>query len=435
MRNSINWQWIVVVLFFAPALPAAADEPPLNPDEGLPVIDWSDAGKYVDQQVVVQGKIEATGRSRTITFLNFDRQRSFTAIVRKNDYGNFPTPPDVMYSGKWVRIRGRISTYREKPQIEVTRPDQVTIIDGPGPTTTQPAQPKREFTGVVTLATYNVLNLFDAQDDPYHNDEGTPAKPRDQLEHLAATIRSVDADVLALEEVENRGYLEQFVHAMLGDMGYEHVVLIEGNDGRGIDCAVLSRLPVGPVTSYRHLRFPDAEGAMTSFRRDLLRVRIEPPGATAFDVFVVHLKSKRGGGETETVRLGEARAARRILDETLAADAGACFVICGDFNDTWDSRSLRAIRGDGATALRTFVDAMPAGTATYNREPHRSMIDFILCSPAMASRYVENSLRVVGGSVESSGSDHNPVVMRFDLKRRGADDEVARSAEAAPAGE
>jgi len=396
----------------------ADDKPIIAPDEGLPLIDWTDAEKYIGQRVIVQGKIEATGRGKTITFLNFDNARSFTAIVRKNNFDKFPKAPDVMYGNRIVQIRGTISTYRDKPQIEVSSPDQVTIVEKAAETTSPKqaaTKATRKFTGKLRVATYNVLNLFDDKDCPYHNDEGTSPKPRHELERLAATIKQLDADVLALQEVENRFYLERFNTAMLADMGYEHVVCFEGNDGRGIDVAVLSRLPVGPVTSYRHLRWKDKRGLDTGFRRDLLRVRIEPPNAKPFDVFTVHLKSKGGGDGTEAVRMGEVTAIRSVVDPMLAEDPQALFVVCGDFNDTWDSNPIKLMRGTGNTAMEAFQDEDPEGCVTYNRGQFRSVIDYIFCSPAMAKRYVTQSMQVLDGSVESSGSDHNPVAMDFNL--------------------
>jgi exonuclease III len=44
------------------------------------------------------------------------------------------------------------------------------------------------------------------------------------------------------------------------------------------------------------------------------------------------------------------------------------------------------------------------------------MIDFILCSPAMGGGYVKDSARILHGSVETIGSDHNPVVASFRLR-------------------
>jgi endonuclease/exonuclease/phosphatase family metal-dependent hydrolase len=154
-----------------------------------------------------------------------------------------------------------------------------------------------------------------------------------------------------------------------------------------------------------------------TFRRDLLQVRLEPPDAAPFDVYVVHLKSKRGGDATLNIRMGEAAAIRRVLDDRLRAEPQARFLLCGDFNDTPDSRPLQTILGSGPTALvNVTAEIPPAERVSYNREPYRSMIDFILCSPALAALHEKGSTRVVPGSVETTGSDHNPVVASFRVR-------------------
>ena len=407
----------LLALLFIAAPAAWADDEIIPVDAGLRVIDWRDAGKYLDQEVIVQGKIVAASNIGKICFLNFDQARSFTAVIFKPSFGNFPKPPEYIYAGKLVRMHGVITQHKGNPQIEITKPEQITILEALEPIPDAPAAVKRVTTSVVTLATYNVLNLFDDDDDPYHRDEGTRPKPKTELEKLAETIRKVDADILAMQEVENRGYLEHFVRAMLPDMGYKYIVSFDGNDRRGIECAVLSRLPVGPVTSYRHIRFSDGSGGTMGFRRDLLRVRIEPTGLPCFDIFVVHLKSKRGGETSDHIRSAESRQARKILDGLLIEDEKARFVLCGDFNDTWDSGPMKIIRGEGKAALKSFLNDPPKDVVTFNKPPYRSVIDFILCSPAMAQCYVPKSCRVIDGTVKSSGSDHNPVVIQFDLNR------------------
>jgi endonuclease/exonuclease/phosphatase family metal-dependent hydrolase len=413
------------VLLSAPVL---ADPPPLPPDQASIHISWQDAAKHYDQDCTVYGTVVATKRTTNWCFLNFhsDWRNTFTVAIPARCLDKFPQPPQDLYADQQVGVTGRVVEYKGKPEIIVCDPTKI-VIDAtrPGDADTKPApgqppaKPPRKFTGTCTVASYNVLNLFDEFDEPYHGDEGTPAKPREQLDRLAETLRQADADVVALQEVENRGYLQRFVRAMIPDLGYEHIVLLEGNDYRGIDVALLSRFPVGPVTSYRHLRFPNGQGEPMSFRRDLLRARLEPPGAASFDIFVIHLKSKSGGDTSGSLatRLGEARQVRRVLDEVLAGDPGARFLLCGDYNDTLDSEPVQAMIGQGSGKLSCFVEDVPADQRiTYNQEPYRSMIDFILASPAMGKLYRQGSYRILHGSVSSSGSDHNPVIAQFDLK-------------------
>lgn len=400
--------------FIAVAVAQAAETDP----SGYSVVHWKDAGKHLGEVAVVQGRIVATRNIGKICFLNFDdpENRAFTAIVKQSNYKRFSTPPETLYKDKWVRIRGVISEFRGKLQIEVLDPDQVTVLEKEEPIPSERHVDRPLFDGVVTLGTFNLLNLFDDYDDPYHDDEGTPAKPEKQRKAAAGAIRKLNADVLALQEIENRGILEEFVRTLLPDMGYEHVVCFESNDLRGIDCAVLSRLPVGPVSSYRHLRFSDGSGAMTRFRRDLIEVRVEPIGYEAFTVFVVHLKSKAGGGKSTALRKAETRQIRVILDRKLREDPAARFVLCGDMNDTWESDPLKILRGEGLRALTGFVDQLPTGTVTYKGR-NSDVIDYVLCSPEMALRYEAKSYRVDAGSLAEDGSDHNPVVIRFSLSK------------------
>lgn len=412
----------------------AIDETPTV--EALPAhadashIVWSQASDHIGEECFVYGKVVLAATTAQWCFLNFheDYRNHFSVLIARRNFERFESPPDGPYRNKIVRVFGRIEEYRAKAEIKVTSPEQITVLDVM-PTAEELAQRNhREAVttrtprapGVVILATYNVENLFDAADDPYHRDEHTKPKSREALEKLAATLRNIDADVVALQEVENRGYLERFVKQLLPDAGYTEIVHLEGNDQRGIDVALLSRLPVGPVTSYRHLEFEDSKGARQRFRRDLLRVRLEPDTGPSFDVFVVHFKSKRGGENdvSHTVRVAEARATRQVLDEVLRADPDARFVLCGDFNDTAESESIKTIMGQGAGALRCFSDDLPAdNAATYRRPPYRSMIDFIFCSPGMAVHYRPGTYSIPLISDSASGSDHNPVVVVFDMQR------------------
>ncbi len=412
-------------------------EPVARADTTVPTIHWSNADKAIGEVVFVAGKVIDVRNIGALTFINFDdaRPAKFVAVVFRDNYGKFPDDLKKLYVDKIVKVRGQITTHRDKPQIVLTGPEQIEVVDKmpdtvmpkPRPRqaaevragTVMPKRPVREAAAdQLVIATYNVLNLFDEIDDPYHEDEGTAAKPREQLEQVAAGIRKLNADVIAFQEVESRGYLQLFVNSFLGDMGYSEIVHYDGNDKRGIDACLVSRIPVGPVRSLRHMKFTGADGTQRGMSRDLLQVTLLPPGKKPFEVWLVHLKSNHGGREiAEPIRLAECRFVRSQLDERLEADPDARILLMGDFNDTWHSMTLKTIVGAGSTALKLpLSEPEIKSLISYNREPHRSMIDFILATPAMSKQYVEGSYRTIPGEQKSSGSDHNPVVAWFEME-------------------
>lgn len=80
------------------------------------------------------------------------------------------------------------------------------------------------------------------------------------VENTGRVISDIDADIICLIEVENRPLLQTFHDDLLfkkflgptGKQGYEYVLLIDGNDDRGIDVSVMSRLPVLWICSHVH---------------------------------------------------------------------------------------------------------------------------------------------------------------------------------------
>lgn len=412
--------FVAAVLFFiaGPALVQAQ----IRSEEGRPTVMWQDARPLVGQVAYVCGEVLGVPKVGKITFINFDEQRPvrFAGVIFEDKLTNFPKPPAEMYAGKIVRIRGTVSMFKDQPQIVVTSPEQVEVLDKLPALTKNAGKPAPAASkpGEVVIASYNLLNLFDEHDDPYREDEGTPTKPRAEMERLAESIRALNADVIAVEEVENRDYLQRFVDVFLPEMGYRDVVLFEGNDGRGIDVGVISRIPVGEVRSRRHLRFAGHDGGPARFNRDVLAVTLEPKDAAPFEVWVVHLKSNAGGPEeAEPIRLAEARELRRLLDKELVDNPSARIVVTGDFNDTFDSKTLQTIVGNSVNALWSAgSEATNPDLVTYNKGEFRSVIDFLLCSPEMARSFVKGSYRNPQGSVETTGSDHNPISATFQLK-------------------
>jgi len=189
----------------------------------------------------------------------------------------------------------------------------------------------------------------------------TPA----QRKIIADRVKAINVDVLAVQEVEDIGVLRQFALEDLGGM-YPYQVLVEGNDQRLIDVGLLSRYPIGGVTSWRFAVHPD-EPHNYIFSRDLLEVEILDPKRRRrlFTVFNTHLKSNYvRWGEDEAAARRQILARRRRQAETVAAIVAArtrpnsSYVITGDMNDDVAGESLDAFRHAG------WIDGLAAPRET-----------------------------------------------------------------------
>src|SRR5205823_1249155 len=89
------------------------------------------------------------------------------------------------------------------------------------------------------------------------------------IENTARVLREVSADVQAVVEAESRIALKAFSDVLLPRVQavpFDHVMLIDGNDDRGIDVGVMTRAGHEIVDIRSHVDDSDAEG--TIFSRD-----------------------------------------------------------------------------------------------------------------------------------------------------------------------
>lgn len=273
--------------------------------------------------------------------------------------------------------------------------------------------------GTIRLATYNVENLFDEIDDPAlsgRNEDIDDAKPAAELDAAAETIRRLDADVLALQEIESEAVIRWFRESYLADLGYEHLASVDAGDERGIEQAVLSRFPITSVENWpgRDLggshppNWGDAEnynaGEPIRFHRSPLRVVVEVPGAGAEEpyeltLYVVHAKSGRPG---EYWRKAEAAGLAEIVAEQAASSPGANIAILGDFNAFLSDESVQTLVGAGFTDA--MDDVSQGGPRFVSHESGRR-IDHILVNPNLAAEVVPGSGFILGTPALPEGMD------------------------------
>ncbi len=113
-----------------------------------------------------------------------------------------------------------------------------------------------------------------------------------KMQELANTILAQNsgkgADLLVLEEVENISVLEDFRKKYLKAANYNPAILIEGKDIRGIDTAILSRLPLYGSPKLHYVPFNNIPEKRRKDTRPLLEATFKLPNSDLLTMFVVH---------------------------------------------------------------------------------------------------------------------------------------------------
>lgn len=208
------------------------------------------------------------------------------------------------------------------------------------------------------------------------------------LRHTAQVVADLAPHVLGVVEAEDRVALGRFSRDLLepaAGWGFEHVMLVDGNDDRGIDVGLMCRTGyrIGRITSHVDDRTPEG---LRIFSRDCPEYEVALPDGGRLVVMVNHLKSKGYGDPAASARSRRRQATRiRELYDARLAVGDDLVVVLGDLNDTPDSAALAPLLGDGGprdvSEHPDFDDGGWPGTYTTGRAGNK--IDYILCSPAV----------------------------------------------------
>jgi hypothetical protein len=127
----------------------------------------------------------------------------------------------------------------------------------------------------------------------------------------AQVIHDVGADIQAVVEAEDRPSLDRFNADLLADH-YGHVMLIDGNDTRGIDVGILTSPQVEILSMRSNVDVPDpgAPGEHL-FSRDCAQYQCRLLSGATVWVLVNHFKSQSGGGGAKRAR--QAQGVRTIV--------------------------------------------------------------------------------------------------------------------------
>lgn len=280
------------------------------------------------------------------------------------------------------------------------------------------------------VGTYNLENYIEQP-------SGTrPAKTAEGKAKIRESIKALNADVLALQEVGGTNALLELRASLKREgMDYPFWEHVKGWD-TNIQVAVLSRFPITarrPHTNESFLLF----GRRFRVSRGFAELEVQVNDRYSFTLFTAHLKSRRPVPEADEIELREQEAIilRQKVEARLAANPNANVILAGDLNDSKDARSTRGIIGRGKTALTDLRPAERNGddqpnpnpryeprnitwTHHYGKEDTYGRIDYLMVSRGMLREWNEKETYVLAIPNWGVGSDHRPLVATFAAEEK-----------------
>ena len=320
----------------------------------------------------------------------------------------------------------------------------------------------------LTIATFNLENLFTRYarlDDPLDDNasrvimtgvtsidyQGSPLSRATtvlQRNNTARAILDCAPDLLAVQEVENLWTLRLFNDQYLSGY-FDRMILIEGNDGRGIDIGLCVRKDCPVTISGIHTHMDDldpgnknatrisryfsestgeirVDGAL--FSRDCLEVDVDA-GTTLLTFLVNHFKAQDGSKSSDARRNRQAQRVAEIA--TAVQSRGRLPIVMGDLNEDFSAtpsnlEPLKDLVGPLLTDL--FANQRDVWTHYYVARNETSRLDYILVDKSLtvaSTSVLRHGITLkcaragdrypTVGYVDSEASDHCPVTVALSL--------------------
>jgi predicted extracellular nuclease len=280
-------------------------------------------------------------------------------------------------------------------------------------------------TDTLTIAFWNVENLFDTLNTNGKNDEEfSPASKKQwtgeryqtKILHLAQAIGDMNSqrgpDIIGFAETETDGVVWDLANSTIKKLEYA-IIRIQSPDERHISTALFYKKDV-----FKELA---EEGDTVHLANDhptrlILHVTLLAKSKDTVHVFVNHWPSRVGGQEvSEPNRIAAAKTLRTEVEKLLAKNAGANIVIIGDFNDEPDNISIKTELNaeqflcnspkSGYSLHNLAWERKSHGEGTLKYRDQWNLLDQIIVSSAVVDA-MHKSLKYICGSFEIFKPDY-----------------------------
>lgn len=236
------------------------------------------------------------------------------------------------------------------------------------------------------------------------------------VEMTARVIDQVAADVICVVEAENRPSLDRFNDEQLMNP-YEHVMLIDGSDTRGIDVGIMTTDKIEIQCMRSNVDEPDPKTPSEHlFSRDCAEYECLLPTGDTVLVLLNHFKSQSGGGAAKRSR--QAQGLRNIVDG-LVATGETNIVVMGDLNEGPEAVGQSAVNlaplyGPGSPLVDAYtLPSFQVGNrlGSFQNCSIEKRFDYIFLSPHLAGLVVNGGLERHG--LWGTPTNKNPPPVTF----------------------
>lgn len=297
----------------------------------------------------------------------------------------------------------------------------------------------------LSIATFNVWFLFDGSEDDISPDSAEAAEAH--VVNLATQIVRIDADIVALQEVEDCTMLGRLLAELNKTSLTDYSgLLVQGRDsGTRQNVAILTRIePEGGVQRFLPELYVDYPvegskcGCTTSSRTGISKHLLanfsvdDGSGGKPFSFMLTnhHLKS----GDCNCCCAQREAQVEALKTMIAQQQAERNVVVTGDFND-FSTNALDSRGNVPTSSVLERLEAFLFNVATTLPQSKRyttttGLIDHVLVSPSLAASV--ESVEIDTQQMDDLGfgtsaakrtaagySDHFPIVVRFDLKAVG----------------
>ena len=224
------------------------------------------------------------------------------------------------------------------------------------------------FGATLKIATYNVENLFDLKKSGYEYEEYIPYTKANwndrtykiKLNNIAKVIKEIDADIIALQEIESLKALKDLRFTLKRKGLYYPYYKIANLKNTTVKVALLSKIPfiytseIAVTSSYKY--------------RNILEAKFKLNGEDLY-LLVNHWKSKAG---PESMRIVSAKKLQNRVQE-IGVDKN--IIALGDFNSDYEEyirfkRKRKLNNTDGITGINHIL-----GTINYTGRAKENKIN------------------------------------------------------------